>query len=95
MIRAYFLSLCLTLPCLAQKLAVMETAFGNHGVVNSVELVKQVGFRGIQIHTGNLDKEGVLTLADNSLDSSKRTPSKRSPSSGPTPTKPKSPKTRS
>lgn len=51
----------------AQKLAVMETAFGNRGRVESVALAKKAGFQGVQIHTGNLSKEGILTLANKAL----------------------------
>jgi sugar phosphate isomerase/epimerase len=45
----------------------METAFGNRGLVESVELAKKSGFQGVQIHTGKLDKNGTLTLADKAL----------------------------
>lgn len=45
------------------NLAVMETAFGLRTQVESIALTKEAGFQGVQIHTGKLDKEGILTLA--------------------------------
>ena len=60
----------------AQKLAVMETAFGNRGLVESVELAGKAGFQGVQIHTGTLSKDGVLTLADKALQQQFRDASK-------------------
>ena len=39
----------------AQKLAVMETAFGNRGAVESIALTKKAGFQGVQIHPGKID----------------------------------------
>lgn len=49
------------------KLAVMETAFGLRTKVESIALSKEAGFQGVQLHTGNLDEEGVLTLANPEL----------------------------
>lgn len=45
------------------SLAVMETAFGLRTKVESIALTKEAGFQGVQLHTGNLDEEGILTLA--------------------------------
>ena len=48
-------------------LAVMETAFGHRTKVESIALSKEAGYQGVQIHTGSLDKEKKLTLADPEL----------------------------
>jgi len=45
------------------KVGIMETAFGNRAQVESVELAKQAGYAGVQIHTGFLDDKGVLDIA--------------------------------
>ena len=63
----FSLSILSTTSLPAQKLAVMETAFGNRGVVESIALTKKAGFQGVQIHTGKLDANGVLTLSVQSL----------------------------
>lgn len=60
----------------AQKLAVLETAFGNRGLVESIALTKKAGFQGVQIHTGKLDANGVLTLSVESLQKEFREASK-------------------
>ncbi len=49
------------------KIGVMETAFGYRGKVESIALAKKAGYQGIQIHTGKLDAENVLTLSDPEL----------------------------
>ncbi|MEM6916850.1 MAG: TIM barrel protein, partial [Verrucomicrobiota bacterium] len=49
------------------KLAVMETAFGNRCVVDSIALTKDSGYAGVQLHTGSLDANQVLTISDTDL----------------------------
>lgn len=44
-------------------LGVMETAFGLRTQVQSIALTKEAGFQQVQLHTGNLDKDNILTLA--------------------------------
>ena len=63
----FLLSILSTASLPAQKLAVMETAFGNRGVVESIALTKKAGSQGVQIHTGKLDTNGVLTLSIQAL----------------------------
>jgi len=47
----------------ASKVSVMETAFGLRCSPVSLKLAKEAGYAGVQIHTGNLDKEGQLTIS--------------------------------
>lgn len=49
------------------KLAVMETAFGNRCMVESIALTKESGYAGVQLHTGSLDQNQVLTISDPKL----------------------------
>ncbi|MEM9282363.1 MAG: sugar phosphate isomerase/epimerase family protein [Verrucomicrobiota bacterium] len=49
------------------KLAVMETAFGNRCMVESIALTKEAGYAGVQLHTGKLDENQVLTISDPAL----------------------------
>lgn len=67
MLRSLFLVLLSFSTLSAQKLAVMETAFGNRAAVESIALTKKAGYQGVQIHTGKLDANGVLTLSVQSL----------------------------
>ena len=62
----------LTLTCVGlaagePKVGVMESAFGNGCVVESIALAKEAGYSGVQIKTGSLDENGVLTLANPKL----------------------------
>ncbi|MGJ8725162.1 MAG: sugar phosphate isomerase/epimerase family protein [Roseibacillus sp.] len=62
------LLLALALPAFSEpSLAVMETAFGYRTKVESVALAKEAGYQGVQLHTGSLNKENVLTLSDPEL----------------------------
>jgi len=45
------------------KVAVMETAFGNRTKVESIAMAKEAGYAGVQIHTGSIGPDGILTLA--------------------------------
>ena len=76
MLRTLILTALSCSSLLAQKLAVMETAFGNRGAVESIALTKKAGFQGVQIHTGKLDANGVLTLSIQSLQREFRVASK-------------------
>lgn len=49
------------------KIAVMETAFGNRCSVESVRLAKESGYAGVQIHTGKLEKNDLMTISDPKL----------------------------
>ncbi|MEM1443875.1 MAG: sugar phosphate isomerase/epimerase family protein [Verrucomicrobiota bacterium] len=49
------------------KLAVMETAFGKRCDVESIALTKKSGYAGVQLHTGSLNEEQVLTISDPEL----------------------------
>ncbi|MEM9481037.1 MAG: sugar phosphate isomerase/epimerase family protein [Verrucomicrobiota bacterium] len=49
------------------KLAVMETAFGNRCAVESIAMTKEAGYAGVQLHTGVLDENNVLTISDKGL----------------------------
>ena len=76
MLKPLLIALLSTSSLFAQKLAVMETAFGNRGLVESVSLARKAGFQGVQIHTGKLEKSGLLTLADKTLQQQFRDASK-------------------
>lgn len=58
---------CSHLALSDSKLAVMETAFGNRCAVDSIDLTKKAGYAGVQLHTGSLDENGVLTISDPKL----------------------------
>lgn len=55
--------LCCVTATAQPKIAVMETAFGNRSKVESVAMAKEAGYAGVQIHTGNIGSDGILTLA--------------------------------
>ncbi|MEM0897318.1 MAG: sugar phosphate isomerase/epimerase family protein [Verrucomicrobiota bacterium] len=48
-------------------LAVMETAFGNRCAVESIAMTREAGYAGVQLHTGSLDENSVLTISDKEL----------------------------
>ncbi|MEM7599801.1 MAG: sugar phosphate isomerase/epimerase family protein [Verrucomicrobiota bacterium] len=60
-------ALCYQLALSDSKLAVMETAFGNRCVVDSIALAKASGYAGVQLHTGSLDQDQTLTISDPEL----------------------------
>ncbi|WP_411846206.1 sugar phosphate isomerase/epimerase family protein [Roseibacillus persicicus] len=49
------------------RLGVMETAFGQRCMVESIALTKDAGFAGVQLHTGKLEKDGTLTISNKDL----------------------------
>lgn len=49
------------------KIAVMETAFGLRCSVESVRLAKESGYAGVQIHTGKLEENDLMTISDPKL----------------------------
>ncbi|GHC45408.1 sugar phosphate isomerase/epimerase family protein [Roseibacillus persicicus] len=49
------------------RLGVMETAFGQRCMVESIALTKEAGFAGVQLHTGKLEKDGTLTISNKDL----------------------------
>ncbi|MEM9161161.1 MAG: TIM barrel protein, partial [Verrucomicrobiota bacterium] len=51
----------------APKIAIMETALGNRAKVESLAQAKEAGYAGVQLHTGELDEAGVLTMAEPAL----------------------------
>ncbi|MEM6915948.1 MAG: sugar phosphate isomerase/epimerase family protein [Verrucomicrobiota bacterium] len=61
------LVLCSSWAFSDSKLAVMETAFGNRCAVESIALTKEAGYAGVQLHTGSLDENGILTISDPEL----------------------------
>ncbi|MEM9016073.1 MAG: sugar phosphate isomerase/epimerase family protein [Verrucomicrobiota bacterium] len=69
--KIFFLTLillsCSHLAHSEPKLAVMETAFGKRCAVESIALTKESGYAGVQLHTGSLDENNVLTISDSDL----------------------------
>lgn len=69
--KSFYFSLilvfCSHLALAGSKLAVMETAFGNRCVVDSIALTKESGYAGVQLHTGSLDDNQILTISDPDL----------------------------
>lgn len=59
------------------KIGVMETAFGLRCSVESVRLAKESGYSGVQIHTGKLHKDGVMTISDPKIQNDFLTASKK------------------
>lgn len=51
----------------APRIGIMETALGNRAKLESIYQAKEAGYSGVQLHTGELDDKGVLTMSNPKL----------------------------